>query len=353
MRTLGLVALLLLGLAGSPRAQSLPALDIGGKQVPLPEGPWIPAGDAAGRLQPEQTLGGFGRIRAVVLLRPALDGRSAAAMAEVNANEIGIEDGWGIAADCEPDAAAESAILVRGGWDVACWFVTTRVWDWAAEPLPVWRQALAVARRRGLALPDRTVTVGLRVANRHDLIDLRLHLVETTDAAQHEALAQWAASALGLLNAGLKQRLPAERTLPPFDIGSVALAHAGIVQERIARLHALVAEGALSEDQARSQEAAIRNAASREGQWAFDPDTIDGFRWFSLQSGLALTDASLTYMWTAQSLQAAAVTALQTSLRSARSYLTGVVWSHVSTPVTRVDQARVVDFAYGGRKDGG
>ncbi len=344
-----LAGLLLAGLAaGAARAQTAPMLEIGGKQVPLTTGGWIAAGDAAGRLVPELKLGGFGLIRNLVLLRPAFDGHTIAVMAEVNVNEIGIDDGWGLAGDCEASAVAESAIVVRGGWDAACWFVAARGWDWTADMPPAWRQAQAVAARRMLALPHRTLTVGLRVANRQDVIDLRFHLLETADAPQREVLAEWASASLGLLTAGLTHGLPAGRTLPAFDLAPSALAGAGIVQDRIARLQALVAEGALNEEEARRQETAIRESAAREGSWSFDPDTIEGFRWFALQTGSALSDASLTFLWTAQSLQAATVTLLQTSLRSAQAYFTGVFWKHVTTPVTRVDAARVVDFAYGG-----
>ena len=271
-------------------------------------------------------------------------------MAEVNANELGIEDGWGLAADCEPAAGTQSGVLVRSGWDAVCWFVAPLEWDWTADMPPAWQQARKVAGQRGLALPDRTVTVGLRVANRSDVIDLRFHLAEASDATRREALAEWAMASLGLVAAGLTHGLPAGRALPAFDLGPAALARAGIVQERIARLHALVAQGALTEAEAHQQEAAIRAAAERELQRAYDPSTIEGLRWFSMQTGLAATDAGLTYLWTEQSLQAAALTALQTGLRSARTYLTGVVWNQVGLTTTRSDAARVVDFAYGARK---
>lgn len=351
MRTLRLVVLLLAVLAaGAARAQTGTVVEVGGKQVPLADGPWSAVGDAAGRLEPAMPLGGYGMIRELVLLRPSADGHAVVAMAEINANELGTEDGWGLAADCEPQASPESSILVRSGWDAACWFVAARDWDWTADMPPAWQQARTAAWARGLALPERTVTVGLRVANRHDVIDLRFHLADSRDASRREALAEWAAASLGLVGAGLTHGLPAGRALPGFDLGPAALARAGIVQERIARLQALVAQGALTEEEAHRQEAAVRVAAARELAWSYDPATVQGLRWFSMQTGLAATDAGLTYLWTEQSLQAAALTALQTGLRSARSYLTGVVWSRVSTTTTRSDAARVVDFAYGGSK---
>lgn len=348
----GWIVALLLGLAapaGAVPAQTAPpVLEIGGKQVPLPGGRWIEAGDAAGRVVPEVKLGGFGMIRNLVLLRPSPDGHAATAMAELNVNEIGIEDGWGLAADCEAGATGESAIFVQGGWDAGCWFIADREWEWGPEMPRAWRQAQAAAARFGLALPTRTVTVGLRVANRYDVIDLRFHLLEPAEGPPREALAAWASAALGLLEAGLTNGLPAGRALPSFDLSAEALARAGVTQARVAKVQALVAEGALTEQVARQQEAAIRDAAAHEGSWSFDPDTIDGLRWLSLQTGMALSDASLTFLWTAQSLQAATVTLLQTSLRSARTYFTTVFWNRVA-PVTRADSPRVVDFAYGGQ----
>lgn len=354
MRIARFAMLLLVLAAGAARAQGHAdggtVLEIGGKQVPLAAGAWIAAGDAAGRLEPPIELGGYGMIRNRVFLRPAADGRGVAAMAEVNANELGTEEGWGLASACEPADGADAGILVRSGWDAACWFVTARRWDWTADMPPAWRQARAAAARAGLALPARTVTVGLRVANRSDVIDLRFHLPDTGGAARREVLAEWAATSLGLVGAGLTHGLAAGQTLPGFDPGPAALARAGIVQQRIARLEALVAQGALTDEEAARQEAAVRATAEHELPWAYDPATVEGLRWFSMQTGLALTDAGLTYLWTEQSLQAAALTALQTGLRSARSWLTGVIWNQVSSTAPRSDAARVVDFAYGGRQ---
>ena len=237
MRSACLVLLVLACMhAGAARAQTAPLLDIAGKQVPLTAGQWIAAGDAAGRLVPEMQLGGFGLIRNLVLLRPAFDGHTVAVMAEVNVNEIGIEDGWGLAGDCEASAVAKSAIVVRGGWDAACWFVAARAWDWTADLPPAWRQAQAAAARRALALPHRTLTVGLRVANRQNVIDLRFHLLETADTPPRAVLAEWASASLGLLAAGLTHGLPAGRTLPEFDLAPGALAGAGIIQARLTRV---------------------------------------------------------------------------------------------------------------------
>ena len=339
--------------AATARAQTATVQEIGGKQVPLAEGPWIAAGNAAGRLQPAVKLSGYGMIRNQVFLRPAADGHGVAAMAEINANELATEDGWGVAADCEPAAGAESAILVRSGWDAACWFVAPRQWDWTVDMPPSWRQARAAAGQRGLALPERTVTVGLRVASRTDVIDLRFHLAAASDIAQREVLAEWAAASLGLLEAGLTHGLPEGRGLPGFDLEPAALARASITQDRIARLEALVAQGALSAEAAHAQEEAIRAAAEREMPRAYDPSTVEGLRWFSMQTGLAVTDAGLTYVWTERSVQAAALTALQTGLRSARTYITSVIWNEVSSGTTRLDAARVVDFAYGGHRPAG
>lgn len=346
-----LLGVVLLGLlAGAARAQTGVVAEIGGKQIPLAEGVWLPAGDAAGRLDPDQTLGGFGRIRNMVLLRPSGNRRFAVAMAEINANEIGIDDGWGLAGDCQPAGTVESAILVRGGWDAQCWFVTSRAWDWSADMPPAWQQARAMAKQRGLALPDRTVTVGLRVANRRDIIDLRFHLTETGDEALRDVLPAWATTSVGLLAAGLKHGLPDGRALPSFELSPAALARAGITRERVARLEALVAQGALTQDEARRQEAALRDTSANPEVWAFDPATVEGMRWVSLQGASALSNAVLTFVWTAQSLQAATLTLAQTGAISARSYLTNLFWNQVSKQETRPDAARVVDFAYGGSK---
>ena len=351
---LALAALLLAAASpGGARAQTAPVDEIGGKQVPLTEGRWIAAGDAAGRLEPDRPLGGYGTIRNRVLLSPAADGKRIAAMAEVNVNEIGVEDGWGLAGECgqTPDPA-DSGVLVRAGWDASCWFVATRGWDWTAAATPAWRQAAALAEQRGYALPERTVSVGLRVANRRDVIDLRFHLAEAADMPPRESLPGWALVALGLLEAGLKHQLPEGRTLPAFDLPEEGLARSAIALERAGRLAELVAAKSLTPGEAEQQDAAMRTAERRESMHAFDPATVGFYRWLSFQSVAALSDASLTFLWTAQSLQAATVTLLQQTLRTGRTYIGRWVWSEVSTQDTRPDAARVVDFAYGGRPTG-
>ena len=352
----GLVALQ--ALAGAAQAQmpepvqgqplkGQPVLELGGKQVPLAEGVWLRAGDAPGRVVGDAPPGGFGLIRNLVLLRPSADGHRVAAMAEVNVNQIGIEDGWGLAAECSPGAPGRSGIVVRSGWDASCWFIAPRSWDWQGDLPPAWAQARDAAG--SLELPVRTITIGLRVANRHDVVDLRFHLAEAADLPPTASLEDWALAALGAAEAGMKHRLPGGLALPAFDTPRTVLAEGGIARERLAQLSDLVVEGTLSRADAERQAAAIRRTAERDGSEAIDPGDISFYRWLTFQSSAAMSDAALTFMWTAQSLQAAAVTLLQTSFRSARGYIGTKVWNYFGTPTTRPDVARVVDFEYGGR----
>ena len=48
-----------------------PVIAIAGKQVPLPEGQWIVAGRAPGKVTPEAELGSYGAIWNLVLFRIA------------------------------------------------------------------------------------------------------------------------------------------------------------------------------------------------------------------------------------------------------------------------------------------
>ena len=222
-------------LVGDPAAS---VLTIAGKQVPLPEGNWIIAGRAPGTLTRGTGLGSYGAIWNLVLFRIAPTG-TLDAMAEININAMAVDDGWGIAADCQRSDLLLTVVRSRAGWDAACFFVTHSAWSAWKDPQPdmppAWLQARDVASKRGWLLPSRTVTAGFRVANRRDVIDVRFHFV--ADAADMASagwdaspsgrekrpqdrrrlaldrdIAEWSAMMIGCIEAGLKNRLSASRS---------------------------------------------------------------------------------------------------------------------------------------------
>lgn len=354
----------------APGDRAPPVLAIAGKQVPLPEGNWIVAGRAPGAVTPGKDLGSYGTIWNVVLLRISPRG-ALDAMAEINVNDMAVDDGWGVAADCQRSDLVLTVVRSRAGWDAACFFVTHTIWNRDTALPAAWRQANAVAAQRGLILPATTVTAGFRVANRRDIIDVRFHFLAdpadvpatnwnasqwSRDQLQQDrwrlafdrSVAEWSAMMIGHVEAGLKNRLPPTWITPAPGAAEASLDHASIMSLRQRRLAALRSSGLLSAAQADRQSALLRQAEADDSHDAIDPGADDFYRLLSYQGLSVTSDALVTFMWTAQSVQAAAVTLLQASLRTGRSYAVAYLWDWYGDTPTRPDIARTVDFAYGG-----
>jgi hypothetical protein len=354
----------------APGDRAPPVLAIAGKQVPLPEGNWIVAGRAPGAVTPGKDLGSYGTIWNVVLLRISPRG-ALDAMAEINVNDMAVDDGWGVAADCQRSDLVLTVVRSRAGWDAACFFVTHTIWNRDTALPAAWRQANAVAAQRGLILPATTVTAGFRVANRRDIIDVRFHFLAdpadvpatnwnasqwSRDQLQQDrwrlafdrSVAEWSAMMIGHVEAGLKNRLPPTWITPAPGAAEASLDHASIMSLRQQRLAALRSSGLLSAAQADRQSALLRQAEADDSHDAIDPGADDFYRLLSYQGLSVTSDALVTFMWTAQSVQAAAVTLLQASLRTGRSYAVAYLWDWYGDTPTRPDIARTVDFAYGG-----
>jgi hypothetical protein len=354
----------------APGDRASPVLAIAGKQVPLPEGNWIVAGRAPGAVTPGKDLGSYGTIWNVVLLRISPRG-ALDAMAEINVNDMAVDDGWGVAADCQRSDLVLTVVRSRAGWDATCFFVTHTIWNRDTALPAAWRQANAVAAQRGLILPATTVTAGFRVANRRDIIDVRFHFLAdpadvpatnwnasqwSRDQLQQDrwrlafdrSVAEWSAMMIGHVEAGLKNRLPPTWITPAPGAAEASLDHASIMSLRQRRLAALRSSGLLSAAQADRQSALLRQAEADDSHDAIDPGADDFYRLLSYQGLSVTSDALVTFMWTAQSVQAAAVTLLQASLRTGRSYAVAYLWDWYGDTPTRPDIARTVDFAYGG-----
>jgi hypothetical protein len=305
------------------------------------------AGSATGRITKGGNLGGYGTIRNLVLFRIA-PGNTLDAMVEINSNELSVTDGWGIAADCQRADLPLTVVRSSGGWDAACFFVGHTSWDPATSALPAWRQAQVVATQHGLALPDNTVTAGFRVANRRDVLDVRFHFRDRRTPALASDVAAWSAMLIGCLEMGLKNRLPASLRLPAPGATDAALDHASMAHRRQERLASLHASGALSADEFTRQSAALRQAEVAGNQAGADPTREEFYRLLSLQGLTVTSDAVVTFLWTAQSVQAAALTMAQAGLRIGRGYVTAYVWDWYGGAPTRPDTPSTLDFAYAG-----
>ncbi len=326
-----------------------PVLAIAGKQVPLPAGNWIIAGRAPGTVTNSSGLGSYGTIWNLVLFRLSSNG-TVDATAEVNVNDIAVADGWGIAADCQRGGLMLTVVRSQSGWNATCFFIAETRWSHDLNLSLAWQQAQAFATQRGLKLPHWSVTAGFRAANRRDIIDARFHFQRgaTTDrwrAAHDREIAAWSAMMIGCVEAGLKNRLPIS-AVPAPGADEATLEQANMLHGRQQRLDYLRSAGMLSADDYTAEVALLRREAA--GQTTSDPGTDGLYRLLSYQGLSVTSDALVTFLWTAQSVQAAALTLLQAGARTGRSYLVSYLWGQYGSAATRPDVARTVDFAYGG-----
>ena len=96
------------------------ALELGGKQIPLPAGKWVVAADRASDWK-NQRFGAFGYIRSLVLARVA-EGR-VDALLEIHSNARPTANGWGLAFDCARSDLPRAVVRLSDGWDGSCYFV--------------------------------------------------------------------------------------------------------------------------------------------------------------------------------------------------------------------------------------
>jgi uncharacterized membrane protein len=196
-------------------------LEIGGKQVPLPEGEWRLAAHAFENVVP--ALGADGMVEQVVLFRVAAG--SVDAFVVVQANAVSGSHGWGLTADCSRSGAALARTVFNGDADGLCVFsfpVTTAPVTAGSEPLVprMWTAAIDLARAEGWELPARWLMGGIRLSTRSDMIDVRYHFAADpqpgADAGASAAiLAEWTAAMAFPVALGVKNHLgevPAARS---------------------------------------------------------------------------------------------------------------------------------------------
>jgi hypothetical protein len=217
--------------------RNMVALD--GKQVPLPAGDWLVAGTATADFDGAR-LGAFGRMRELVPFQ--VDGGAVSAIAEITTNMLPTSDGWGISRDCARSDMLLAVTRFKAGWDAACLHVAHTLTG-AAAASAAWRVAADHAVRQGWPVPPVLLTAGFRVADRADVVDLRLHVAparlgapadpaptswrdspwhvrriaeDASRKAAAEALGRWALVFDGLVAAGLRNHL--DPAAPPVDL---------------------------------------------------------------------------------------------------------------------------------------
>ena len=173
--------LVLLGLLFAfPAAAEVPApgtvvrgpLDLAGKQIVLPDGEWIVAGHGY-----DQVVGlddvPYGAIENVVLFR--LAGERVIAFVIAQRNVIAIENGWGLAPECERSDLLGLVVFDGAENHSFCGFVDYVATAVDSTSASAWQAAMTYAGSRGLALPPGWLMAGFRRNDLTDTVDVRYH----------------------------------------------------------------------------------------------------------------------------------------------------------------------------------
>jgi hypothetical protein len=182
-RLLGYLLAILIAGTTPVLAAEMPALgtvvhghvDLAGTQVVLPAGDWVVAGHDTETLPSLAELP-YGAMESIVLLQLAgSPANSVAAFVIARSNAIAIEDGWGVAPDCERTDLLESAVYDESDGHSFCGFVTYVLNGVDQASDPAWKQAVGYANAQGLVLPTTWLMAGFRLSNLADLLDVRYH----------------------------------------------------------------------------------------------------------------------------------------------------------------------------------
>lgn len=350
-------------------------ITVAGKQVPLPPGEFtvISSSTANARIVNKTGIESerldLGPIRTVTLAQVA-DGRIPLVV-EIAANMLPHHDGWGTTADCTRKDIYAAVSNYQSGWDVSCLYL---------KPLPVGGEVPApggeavarLAADRGAAVSDFWVVAGLRVADRHDVVDVRYHIdpaalgVPATAAtaaawapseleqqpgqlAVVKDIAAWAGAVAAPLSAGLQGRMdPAWTAFPPIA-GALALDPDAL--QRAARVEALTqlrASGAISDSAFDEQMAVVTGAVATAGAaeattWTYAQ--VAGWKAFTYRVVVTTINAGIDYMFIGRPFAAGVLVILQVVVNTTKFFFHEMMWQEVFgiSPLQR-EAPNVIEF---------
>ncbi|MFO1039264.1 MAG: SHOCT domain-containing protein [Geminicoccaceae bacterium] len=228
-------------------------ISVAGRQIPLPQGPWMLAGRS---LEQAEQVGKepYGAIESVVLLRT--EGSRVVAFVIANGNLAPLEEGWGTASECINEDG-ELALAIN--FDAAaahtfCGFVGMIRPVVTRETAGSWRAAALFAQERGWTPPAEFAMAGYRLSDQQDITDVRYHFDPDLQeaAAPAEArppvaeLSRWLAGMRDSVRAGFVNGLDgvAVMAMPWTETGPQI---PPVMQHRLAELEGLKAKGVLTE----------------------------------------------------------------------------------------------------------
>lgn len=145
-------------------------IEIFGRQVPLPGDNWILAGIGTNSIDNTRP---HGVIATLVLFK--LNNRAVIAFTLIHANALAVDNGWGLSNDCQSNELPFTKVYENSEQHAFC--VSMKSLTTQVEPdiqdLSAWRNAVKLARKHGWFIPIRWKEVGFRIANWHDVLDIR------------------------------------------------------------------------------------------------------------------------------------------------------------------------------------
>lgn len=349
-------------------------LEIAGKQVPLPPGSWVLGGVGPGRLTGSEKLGAYGTLWNLILFRPTRDQLAVDAIIELNVNELGVSDGWGLSASCTRKDFPLGVVRYKAGWDASCFFITHNLWDWEKPQTPAWERAQAFAKDKKWRLPAQSVVSGFRASNRRDVVDLRVHFLpafygisepsmqawkdspwyferierDTPRINFAKSLTDWTVMFSGHVEAGLKRRLAADLALPDPGLTQEMVERDTVVQQRITSLDTLLKAGLISQATYEEQMKTLAEMGLDPSSTTPDPATIALYKTIAYRPVVSMANIFIDYYWIGQPFATGVLLLLQVTINSFKFYFHELAWEKFVSASQRRDSARKVDFAYGG-----
>lgn len=375
MARLALFAWLALGCAAvlAPPATALSVgdkvtgrFDLGGKQIPLPEGTWTVAG-LGNQTFSDREIGAFGTIQGAILFLTR--DNTVQAVLEVNGNTIPVNNGWGRTNACNDDGAALLLVTrYKTGWETSCQFVRANRFDVETTGPAAWEQARAQAKQARLLLPKIWLTAGFRVSDRQDIVDLRFHLNPAEllgpDASLLTNPDQWAPAAVKSdplrqgatqavaawatgFNAWVERGLRNQITDTSGPLPRVAARIASFEDAKIADLRRLYGEGRISKEVFDAQAEIARKEAPE-----YTPNTSllsnSVRKNISFRSFGTIVDWGIAYVVTASNYISWGIALTLNATDSVWFVLNDQYWDNYYAKLNTHNSERIVDFRYVG-----
>ncbi len=341
-------------------------VSLGAKQVPLPAGEWRVAG--YGSIAPgEGVFGAFGAIQNLIAFR--MEDGAVDMLAEISVNALPVVDGWGLSRDCLRSDIYLTVTQYKSGFDGSCYFVKRTFAEPADSSHRAWAAAETYAAGRGLRLPAAWITVGFRLFDRQDVIDVRYHFnpeicgLGTARARVNDAwkvgelgkdapklkfvedLSVWGVHAAPFVEAGLRNRL-AEFPALAMPGRIVEGERRPDIAERLSTLERLHGETAIGDAELVAQRDAIagEQPLSNDGGWLSQSIRKNiSFRVFG-----SVVDWILAFTVTLSAPVSTGITASIVAIHSVIFVFNDRYWDTYWAKNGRRDGTQLIDFVYVG-----